>query len=89
MSFIVSNVLTLGAGVQTALPLLYMDVSGSNPSNHIYTHCRVPGGTTYSFDTGQSYNIPASTDTLFPIPPGARYVTATGASTMQLGRDIE
>jgi len=88
MAFVMSSLLTLGAGAQVAIPLM-VDVSGNTDAHHIYTHFRVPGGTTYTFDTGQSYNIPASTDTLGPMPPGAKFVTAVGASTMQLGRNVD
>ena len=88
MAFVMSQVLTLGAGVQTAIPWM-VDVSGNTFGHHIFTHFRVPGGTTYTFDTGQSYNIPTSTDTLGAMPPGAQYVTAVAASSMQLGRNVD
>jgi len=88
MAFVMSQQLTLGAGAQVPIPLM-VDASGNTLSHHVYTHFWVPGGTTYTFDTGQSYNIPASTPTIGPMPPGAQYVTAVGASSMQLGRNVD
>lgn len=85
MAFVAGQTLTLGAGAAIALPSV-SDVGGNNLSFTLYSHIRVPGGTTYTFDTGQALVVPATTDSVFAIPPGAKTVTATGASTAQVGQ---
>jgi len=47
---------------------------------------RVPGGTTYTFDNGVVQVVPATTDSVIAIPPGATSIVATAASTVQLGQ---
>lgn len=88
MAFVASQQLVLGAGVATPLPT-GVDLSSNNRTFTLFSHMRVPGGTTYSFDSGQVWNVPASTDTTFALPPGALYVTATAASSAQLGRMMD
>jgi Na+/H+ antiporter NhaA len=85
MAFAASRTLVLGIGVAVPLPVV-VDVGGSTPPSTLYTHARVPGGTTYTLDTGQAWVVPATTDTVFAIPTGAMFITATAASTVQLGR---
>lgn len=87
MAFVGGQTLTLGAGAAVALPLA-SDLSGNNLPFTMYSHIRVPGGTTYTFDTGQALVVPASTDSVFAIPPGAKTITATGASTAQVGQSL-
>lgn len=84
MAFVTSQTVVLGAGVAVTLPIA-VDISGNIPGFLLYSHIRVPGGTTYTYDTGQVLVIPASTDTVAAIPPGARTITATAASTAQFG----
>jgi len=88
MAFVASQQITLGAGVQTALPLM-IDVAGNTNAHLYHTHAAVPGGTTYTFDSGQSWNIPASTPTIIPLPAAAQYVTAVAASWMQVGKNMD
>jgi hypothetical protein len=85
MSFAAGQSVVLGAGVAVPLPVGY-DLSNNNRTFTLYSHMRVPGGTTYTFDNGVSQAVPASTDSVIVIPPGALYVTATAASTAQLGK---
>ena len=85
MAFAASRTLVLGVGVPVPLPAA-VDVGSSSPPFTLYSHMRVPGGTTYTFDTGQVWVVPATTDTVFAIPTGALYITATAASTAQLGK---
>ena len=85
--FVGSRSLVLGAGVAVQLPPI-VDVSGNGNSYTLYSHIRLPGGTTYTFDTGQALVVPATTDSIFAVPPGAQYVTATAASTAQLGQNM-
>ncbi len=85
--FVGSRTVVLGAGVAVLLPQIY-DVSNNGNTYQLYSHIRVPGGTTYTFDTGQAFVVPATTDSIFEIPPGAQYVTATAASTAQLGQNM-
>jgi hypothetical protein len=86
MAFVAGQALTLGAGVKVALPAA-VDVSGVHGNRTMYSHARVPGGTTYTWDNGVVLVIPVSTDSVVAIPPGATAVTATAASTMLLGKD--
>ena len=85
MAFIAGASLVLGAGVAVALPA-GVDVGATNPSFTFYSPYAVPGGTTYTFDNGVVQVVPATTDTVVAIPPGARFITATAASTAQLGQ---
>jgi hypothetical protein len=85
MAFVAGRSLVLGAATVVALPMM-VDVSGNGNSYSLYSHMRVPGGTTYTFDNGVVQVVPASTDTVFAIPPGATNVIATAASTAQLGQ---
>jgi hypothetical protein len=87
MAFAAGPALVLGVGVAVALPVA-LDVGSTNPPFTLYSHMRVPGGTTYTFDNGVVIVVPASTDSVFAIPPGARYITATAASTVQLGQSL-
>ena len=84
MAFSASRSIVLGIGIPVPLPQI-IDLSNNAPTSTLYSHMRVPGGTTYTFDTGQTWVVPASTDTVFAIPTGALYVTATAASTAELG----
>lgn len=85
MAFVASRTLVLGAGVATLLPTM-VDVAGNGNSYTLYSHMRVPGGTTYTFDNGVVQVVPATTDSVFAIPPGALAITALAASTAQLGQ---
>lgn len=85
MSFVTGPTAVLGAGTVVFLPKA-SDVGGNNPSFTLYSHMRVPGGTTYTFDNGVAAVVVATTDTIIAIPPGANSVVATGASTVQFGR---
>jgi hypothetical protein len=87
MAFVASQSLVLGAGVAVALPNM-VDLSGNGYAYTLYSHMRVPGGTIYTFDNGVAQIVPATTDSVFAIPTGARYITATAASTAQLGQSI-
>jgi hypothetical protein len=86
MAFVGGPTLVLGAGVPVALPAA-VDLGGG-PSFTLYQHMRVPGGTTYTFDNGVVLVVPATTDSVFAIPPGARSITATAASTAQMGQSL-
>lgn len=83
--FVGSQSLVLGAGVPTPLPTA-VDLSGNNRSFTLFSHMRVPGGTTYAFDSGQAIAVPAASDSVFAIPTGALFITATAASSVQLGQ---
>jgi hypothetical protein len=85
MAFVAGRSLVLGAATVVALPMM-VDVSGNGNSYSLYSHMRLPGGTTYTFDSGNVLVIPATTDTVIAIPPGATSITATAASTAQLGQ---
>ena len=85
MAFVAGPALVLGVGVPVALPAM-VDVSGNGNSYTLYSHMRVPGGTTYTFDSGQVLVVPATTDSVFAVPTGARFITATAASTAQMGQ---
>jgi hypothetical protein len=87
MAFVASRSLVLGAGVAVLLPAA-VDASSNCPSFTLYSHIRVPGGTTYTFDSGQSWAVPATTDSVFAIPTGATTITATAASTAQVGQSL-
>jgi hypothetical protein len=87
MAFVAGTTLVLGAGVAVPLPA-GVDASGNNPSFTLYNHMRVPGGTTYTFDSGTVLVVPATTDSVFAIPVTAKTITATAASTAQLGQSI-
>jgi len=85
MAFVAGRSLVLGAATAVPLPVM-TDVSGNSPTTTIYSHMRVPGGTTYTFDTGAVHVVPATTDTVIAIPVTESTVTATAASTAQLGQ---
>lgn len=86
MAFVGAYAMALSAGVKTALPWA-QDLSGNSSFFCPYSHARVPGGTTYTWDTGNNaIVVVASTDTITPVPAGAMYITATGASSIQLGK---
>ena len=85
MAFVAGPTLVLGVGVAVQLPAM-VDVSGNGNSNTLYSHMRVPGGTTYTFDSGQVIVVPATTDSVFAVPTAARFITATAASTAQMGQ---
>lgn len=85
MAFVAGTNIVLGAGVAVPLPA-GVDVSGNNRTFTLYSHMRVPGGTTYTFDNGVAQIVPATTDSVIVIPTGALYITATAASTAQLGQ---
>lgn len=85
MAFVASSAVALGAGAKVLLPLA-VDVGGSAPAFTLFSHARFPGGTTYTWDSGQVLVIPATTDTVVAIPTGATAITATAASTVQLGQ---
>ena len=87
MAFVAGPSVVLGAGVAVPLPAA-VDLGGNNQSFTLYQHMRVPGGTTYTFDNGVAMAIPATTDSVVAIPPGARFVTATAASVAQFGQSI-
>ena len=85
MAFVASQNLVLGVGAAVALPVA-TDLSGGIPNFGLYSHIRLPGGTTYTFDSGQVLVVPTTTDSVFAIPVAARTITATAASTAQLGQ---
>jgi hypothetical protein len=87
MAFVAGRSLVLGAGVVVPLPA-GVDVGATNPSFTLYSHARVPGGTTYTFDNGVVHVVPATTDSVIAIPTGATTIVATAASTVQLGQSI-
>lgn len=64
-----------------------VDVGGSCPPFTLFTHMRVAGAGTVTFDTGQVLTSAASTDNVFAIPPGARsMVIAGGTPAVQFGQ---
>jgi hypothetical protein len=86
MAFVAGRALSLGAGVAVPLPSV-TDASGNNRSFTLYSHMRVPGGATYTFDSGQALiGIPVNTDTVIPIPVNATTITSSAASTCQVGQ---
>jgi len=85
MAFVAGRSIVLGAGVATLLPTM-VDVAGNGNSYSLYSHMRLPGGTTYTFDNGVVQVVPATTDSVIAVPPGATQITATAASTAQLGQ---
>jgi hypothetical protein len=85
MAFVAGQSLVLGVGAAVLLPAM-VDVGNNGYSYTLYSHMRVPGGTTYTFDNGVVWVVPATTDSVMAIPPGARSVTATAASTAQVGQ---
>jgi hypothetical protein len=87
MAFAAGRTAVLGAGVAVPLPSI-TDLNGWGLPFTLYSHMRVPGGTTYTFDTGQAFVVPATTDTILAIPVNAATVTATGASTAMFGQSL-
>jgi hypothetical protein len=87
MAFVAGPSVVLGAGVAVPLPAI-TDLGGNNFTFTLYQHIRVPGGTTYTFDNGVAAIVPATTDSVIAIPPGAKTITATAASTCQFGQSI-
>jgi hypothetical protein len=85
MAFVTGTSIVLGAGVPVLLPV-GADVGGNNSPFTLYSHMRVPGGTTYAFDSGAAQVVPTGIDSIVAIPVGARFITATAASTAQLGK---
>lgn len=85
MAFVAGTNLVLGAGVVVPLPLA-IDAGGNNQAFTLYSHMRVPGGTTYTFDNGVTQAVAVGTDSVFPIPPGARSIVAIAASSAELGQ---
>lgn len=85
MAFAVGRSVVLGLGIAVPMPTM-VDVAGCGYSYPLYSHMRVPGGTTYTFSDGTVHVIPASTDTVLAIPQGATSVVATAASTCQFGQ---
>jgi hypothetical protein len=86
MAFVAGRSAVLGAGVAVPLPSI-TDLNGWGLPFTLYSHMRVPGGTTYTFDSGQSHVVPA-VDTVIAIPVNAVTVTATAASTAQFGQSL-
>ena len=87
MPFVAGASLVLGAGVVVPLPAA-VDVGGNNNSFTLYSHMRVPGGTTYAFDNGVQQAVPAGIDSIIAIPVTARSIAASAASTVQLGKAV-
>lgn len=87
MAFTAGRSVVLGVGVAVPLPFV-ADVGMNSPSITLYSHMRVPGGTTYTFNDGTVHVVPASIDSVIAIPPGATTVTATAASTAQFGQSL-
>jgi hypothetical protein len=87
MAFVAGRSLVLGAGVVVPIPM-GVDVAGISPSFTMYSHMRLPGGTTYTFDNGVVHVVPATTDTVVAIPVSATSIVATAASTAQLGQSL-
>jgi hypothetical protein len=85
MAFVAGRSVVLGVGATVALPTM-VDVAGCGYTYPLYSHMRVPGGTTYTFSDGTVHVVPASTDTVLAIPQGATSVVATAASTCQFGQ---
>jgi hypothetical protein len=85
MAFVASRSLVLGAATAVPLPMM-VDVAGNGNSYPLYSHIRLPGGTTYTFDNGVVWVVPATTDSVFAVPPGALSITATAASSAQMGQ---
>ena len=85
MAFVAGRSLVLGAGAIVQLPFA-QDISMNAGPFTMYSHMRVPGGTTYTFDNGVVQIVPATTDSVIAIPVGATIVVATAASTVQLGQ---
>lgn len=84
MAFVASSV----AAVSGPLPQA-VDVGSSAPAFTLYSHMRVAGAGTVTFDTGQVFTSLASTDNVFAIPPGARsMVIAGGTPTVQYGQSL-
>jgi hypothetical protein len=88
MAFTAGRTVVLGAGVAVALPAISDLGAVTVLGFTLYSHMRVPGGTTYTFDTGQAVVVPATTDTILAIPVNAATVTAVAASTAQLGQSL-
>jgi hypothetical protein len=86
MAFVAGRSAVLGAGVAVPLPAI-TDLNGWGLPFTLYSHMRVPGGTTYTFDSGQSHVVP-TIDTVLAIPVNAVTVTATAASTAQFGQSL-
>ena len=85
MAFVASQAVVLGAGAVVAIPAV-AEVGGNGITIPLFSHIRLPGGTTYTFDNGVVWVVPATTDSVLAIPAGARFITATAASTAQLGK---
>lgn len=85
MAFVAGRSLVLGVGAVVPLPMM-VDASGNGNSYSLYSHMRLPGGTTYTFDNGVVQVVPASTDSVIAVPPGATSIVATAASTCQMGQ---
>lgn len=87
MAFTAARSAVLGAGTVVALPSV-ANAAMSSPAIMLYSHMRVPGGTTYTFNDGTVHIVPASIDSVIAIPVGATTITATAASTCQFGQSL-
>jgi hypothetical protein len=87
MAFVASRSIVLGAATAVPLPIA-IDLGTNCLSFTLYSHMRLPGGTTYTFDNGVVHVVPATTDSVIAIPAGALTITATAASTAQLGQSL-
>lgn len=86
MAFVASsrwNNLTSGP-----LPLM-IDVAGNTDALCTFSHIRVVGAGTVTFDTGQVLTSATGIDSVFALPPAARSITiAGGTPTVQLGQMV-
>ena len=79
-----------GPAVAASGPLpSVQDVSGNNPPTPMYSHVRVTGAGTLTFDTGHVFTTVAAQDSVYAIPVGARSVVIGGGTpAVQYGQMI-
>jgi hypothetical protein len=86
MAFVASSL--YGSMNTGALPMM-SDASGNNLSQCSFSHVRVLGLGAITFDTGHVVGATAGTETVAPIPPGARSIVVGGGTPIvQLGQAV-
>lgn len=82
MSFVASAVVPVSGPLPIAI-----DVGGNAPSFTLYSHIRVVGAGTVTFNTGQVLTGIAGADNVFAIPVAATsLVIGGGTPTVQYGK---
>lgn len=67
-----------------------VDVSGNTSPTSMYSHARFPSnaaGITYTWSTGATVVVPATTDVVVAIPPGATGISSSAGASVMLGSE--